>query len=54
MASNTRETETRRARRHANMGKKRKAKESRRSTLSSQELFAVLGERPGAKSSPKA
>jgi hypothetical protein len=35
------------------MGKKRKAKESRRSTLTSQELFAVLGEPGTAKSSAK-
>jgi hypothetical protein len=46
MASNTRVTWKRRVRRHTNMGKKRKAKESRKSTLSSAELFAGLGE-PG-------
>jgi hypothetical protein len=44
MASNSRETWKRRVRRHANMGKKRKAKESRKSTPSSAELFATLGE----------
>jgi hypothetical protein len=46
MASNTRVTWKRRVRRHTNMGKKRKAKESRKSTLSSVELFAGFGE-PG-------
>jgi hypothetical protein len=46
MASNTRETWKRRVRRHANMGKKRKAKESKRSTLSSAALFNGMGE-PG-------
>jgi hypothetical protein len=44
MASNTRETWKRRVRRHTNMGKKRKAKESRKSTPSSAELFAGMGE----------
>jgi hypothetical protein len=46
MASNTRKTWKRRTRKHANMGKKRKAKESKRSTLPAPELFAGLGE-PG-------
>jgi hypothetical protein len=46
MASNTRVTWKRRVRRHTNMGKKRKARESRKSTLSSAELFAGFGE-PG-------
>jgi hypothetical protein len=46
MASNTRVTWKRRVRRHTNMGKKRKAKESRKSTLSAAELFAAFGE-PG-------
>ena len=46
MASNTRVTWKRRVRRHTNMGKKRKAKESRKSTLSAAELFAGMGE-PG-------
>lgn len=46
MASNTRSTWKRRVRRHTNMGKKRKAKDSRKSTPSAAELFAVLGQ-PG-------
>ena len=46
MASNTRSTWKRRVRRHVNMGKKRKAVESKRSTLPAEELFAVLG-KPG-------
>lgn len=46
MASNTRVTWKRRVRRHTNMGKKRKARESRKSTLSAVELFAGFGE-PG-------
>jgi hypothetical protein len=46
MASNTRVTWKRRVRRHTNMGKKRKAKDSRKSTPSALELFAGLGE-PG-------
>jgi hypothetical protein len=46
MASNTRQTWKRRTRRHTNMGKKRKAKESRKSTPSAKELFAEVGE-PG-------
>lgn len=33
-------------RKHVNLGKKRKAKESKRSTLPATELFAKLGE-PG-------
>jgi hypothetical protein len=44
MASNTRKTWKRRVRKHVNMGKKRKAVESKRSTLSSADLFAALGE----------
>jgi hypothetical protein len=48
MASNTRKTWKRRVRKHVNLGKKRKAKESRRSTLTSEELFAGLG-KPDAK-----
>jgi hypothetical protein len=51
MASNTRKTWKRRVRKHANLGKKRKAKESRRSTLPSAELFAGLGA-PGADPTP--
>ena len=43
MASNTRITWKRRTRRHVNMGKKRKAKESRKSTPSAAELFADMG-----------
>jgi hypothetical protein len=46
MASNTRSTWKRRVRKHVNLGKKRKAKESKRSTLPAKELFADLGE-PG-------
>ena len=46
MASNTRKTWKRRVRKHVNMGKKRKAKESKRSTPPSTALFAGLGE-PG-------
>ena len=43
MASNTRMTWKRRARKHVNMGKKRKAKESKSSTPSAAELFASMG-----------
>jgi hypothetical protein len=43
MASNTRMTWKRRTRKHVNMGKKRKAKESKRSTPPAAELFAELG-----------
>jgi hypothetical protein len=43
MASNTRITWKRRTRKHVNMGKKRKAKESRKSTPSAAELFASMG-----------
>ena len=46
MASNTRKTWKRRVRKHATMGKKRKAVESKRSTLSAEKLFAVLGTPP--------
>jgi hypothetical protein len=46
MASNTRSTWKRRTRRHTNMGKKRKAIDSKRSTPSAEDLFAGLGE-PG-------
>jgi hypothetical protein len=46
MASNTRKSWKRRARRHSNMGKKRKAIDSKRSTPSAEVLFAGLGE-PG-------
>jgi hypothetical protein len=51
MASNSRQTWKKRLRRHANAGRKRKNKESRRSTLSEAELFVGLGE-PG-KPAPK-
>lgn len=44
MASNTRSTWKRRVRRHTNMGKKRKAIDSKRSTPSDAKLFADLGE----------
>ena len=43
MASNTRITWKRRVRKHVNMGKKRKAKESKHSTPSAAELFAQMG-----------
>jgi hypothetical protein len=46
MASNTRSTWKRRVRKHTNMGKKRKAKDSKKSTPTSVELFAGLGD-PG-------
>jgi len=46
MASNTRMTWKRRSRKHSNMGKKRKAIESKRSTPSDEKLFAGLGQ-PG-------
>jgi hypothetical protein len=43
MASNTRMTWKRRTRKHVNMGKKRKAVESKKSTPSATELFAEVG-----------
>lgn len=46
MASNTKASENKRARNHSNAGRKRKAKESRKSTPSAAELFAGMGE-PG-------
>jgi hypothetical protein len=46
MASNTKASENKRKRRHKNMGKKRKAKQSKKSTPSAAELFAGMGE-PG-------
>ena len=52
MASNTSASENKRQRSHKNMGRKRKNKTARRSTLSNVELFAALGE-PG-KPAPKA
>jgi hypothetical protein len=53
MASATKATWNKRDRNHANGGKRRKAKESVKSTLSSAELFGALGE-PGKKASAKA
>lgn len=52
MASNTAKSEKRRARNHQKGGQRRKKKESKRSTLTSVELFAGFGE-PG-KPAPKA
>ena len=46
MASNTKASETKRKRSHKNMGRKRKNRQARRSTLTATELFAGLGE-PG-------
>jgi hypothetical protein len=46
MASNTRKTWKRRTRKKTNNGKKRKALESKKSTLPASELFANMGE-PG-------
>jgi hypothetical protein len=46
MASNTMATWHKRTRSHKNMGRKRKNKEARHSTLSESELFAGFGE-PG-------
>ena len=46
MASNTRKTWKQRSRKHSNEGKTRKAKDSKKSTAPSIELFADLGE-PG-------
>ena len=46
MASSTKISELKRARRHKQMGRRRKAVESRRSTVSEAELFAACGE-PG-------
>jgi hypothetical protein len=54
MASNTRITWKRRTRKHVNMGKKRKAKESRKSTPSAVELFATLGPPEGKAGAPAA
>jgi hypothetical protein len=42
MASNTKASENKRKRSHRNMGKRRKAKESKKSTPSSKELFAAI------------
>ena len=46
MASNTKSTWNKRDRRHTNMGRRRKAAESKHSTPSYSELFAACGE-PG-------
>ena len=46
MASNTKMTETRRARRHKNAGRDRKRKQALKSTASLAELFEGMGE-PG-------
>ena len=55
MASNTRITWKRRTRKHVNMGKKRKAKESKKSTPSAAELFASMGPPEGqGKTAPAA
>lgn len=48
MASNTRITWKRRTRKHVNMGKKRKAKDSKKSTPSAAELFAAMGPPQGS------
>lgn len=55
MASDTKKSENKRARRHANAGRRRKNVQSRRSTPSYAELFAGCGE-PGkpAPAAPKA
>jgi hypothetical protein len=52
MASDTKATWNKRDRRHSNMGKRRKAKETKKSTPSYAELFAKMGQ-PG-KPAPKA
>lgn len=46
MASNTAASENKRKRSHKNMGRKRKNRLGRKSTASSKDLFAALGE-PG-------
>ena len=53
MASLTKKTRTKRKRRHKNMGRRRKAKQSVRSTVSDTELFAECGE-PGKPAPAKA
>jgi hypothetical protein len=52
MASLTKKTTAKRTRRHKNMGRRRKAKQSVKSTPSTAELFAACGE-PG-KPAPQA
>ena len=51
MASNTTASTNKRARAHSNAGRKRKNRDSRKSTLSNAELFAACGEpgKPAAK-----
>ena len=51
MASNTMATWRRRDRKRTNLGRKRKNQEARKSTPSSTELFAGLGE-PGKPAAP--
>jgi hypothetical protein len=46
MASNTAASENKRKRNHKNMGRKRKNRLGRKSTVSAKDLFAALGE-PG-------
>jgi len=46
VASNTKATESKRKRRHKNLGRKRKNLQARKSTKSATELFAGFGE-PG-------
>lgn len=55
MASATKATWNKRDRNHANAGRRRKAKESKKSTPSTAELFAALGEpgKPAPKSASK-
>ena len=53
MASNTRMTWKRRVRKHSNMGKKRKAIDSKRSTPSSAKLFEGLGDPAGSSTKSK-
>jgi hypothetical protein len=53
MASNTRVTKSKRARKHARGGHARKVKQSQRSTLSAAELFAACGE-PGQRAPKQA
>ena len=54
MASNTRKTWKRRVRKHVNAGKKRKAKDSKKSTPSAAELFASMGPPTGTVAAPAA
>lgn len=53
MASNTTASTNKRARAHSNMGRKRKNKEARRSTVTAAELFAACGEPGKAAPAPK-